>query len=92
MGMRSYIGVANDTENYYTLFMYGKEYLQEYYRSEPLNVLINTYINQECTFHSIARDFCYQIKKSTFGVQGGLLPCGPLLSALWLRFPWLTLG
>ena len=44
MGMRSFVGVANDTENYYTLFMYGKDYLQEYYSSEPLNVLINTFI------------------------------------------------
>ena len=44
LGMRQFEGVANDSENYYTLFLYGIDYLKNHYNHEPLFVYINILI------------------------------------------------
>lgn len=44
LGMRQFDGVANDSENYYTLFLYGIDYLKTHYNHEPLFLYINILI------------------------------------------------
>lgn len=58
LGMRPFEGVANDTENYMTIFSYGIEFIKEHLADEPLSAYINIlFISLNASFQWVLLTF-----------------------------------
>lgn len=58
LGMRPFEGLANDTENYMTIYSYGIEFIKEHLADEPLSAYINIlFISLNASFQWVLLTF-----------------------------------